>query len=141
MAVTHELKTAAPYFAAVVLGMKTFDIRFNDRKFEVGDLLYLREYVDDDYTGRAAVRRVSYVMDDPQYVVPGSVVLGLAAIDSQAVIEQILAPGCHDVTPTPGRPGNAHCAEHGFGPSTVGGECRFTTAAHIAWYILENPDA
>jgi hypothetical protein len=144
VATLHELKTSPPYFAAVALGMKTFDIRFNDREFEVGDLLHLREYdggEDGAYSGRSCVRKITYVMADPQYVLQGSVVLGIALIDAHKAIEKLVTPGCYDVVLVPGTVGHVDCGEHGGGPSTVGGECRFTTAAHIAWYILENPDA
>jgi histidine triad (HIT) family protein len=73
----HRLKTVQPYYDAVAAGMKTFDIRAADRRYEVGDLLILEEYVDLAYTGRDEHRIVTYVMSDPQYVLPGSVVLGI----------------------------------------------------------------
>jgi len=37
----HYLKTEKQYFDAVVSGEKTFEVRINDRHFEVGDEIYL----------------------------------------------------------------------------------------------------
>ena len=41
----HELKSWEEFFQDVVDDIKTFEIRKNDRKFKVGDLLVLREFV------------------------------------------------------------------------------------------------
>ena len=61
---THELKLWPPCFAAVNAGTKPFDVRENDRHFQVGDLLLLREFDPDtaDYTGHTLTRWVSYVL-------------------------------------------------------------------------------
>lgn len=71
---THELKTDPDVFAAVADGTKTHEIRFNDRGFEVGDLLHLREteFTGSQmhpgreglpliYTGREELRTVSHI--------------------------------------------------------------------------------
>lgn len=39
----HELKTDSEVFTATALGMKTFEVREDDRGFEEGDVLFLRE--------------------------------------------------------------------------------------------------
>jgi len=71
----HELKTLPAYFERVADGSKTFEIRRNDRGFQAGDTLHLREYnpagdhdkcPDDQcqtkrYTGREAFRKVGFV--------------------------------------------------------------------------------
>lgn len=69
----HELKTDPAVFDAVARGVKTHEIRLNDRNFKVGDMLVLREtrYSGAEmamypgmplvYTGRAALREVSHV--------------------------------------------------------------------------------
>lgn len=74
---THVLKTVQPYYDAVANGMKTFEVRTFDRPFEVGDPLLLREYTDGEYTGQAVQRIITYVMADPEFVLPGLVVLGI----------------------------------------------------------------
>jgi hypothetical protein len=40
----HELKTWPEYFEALREGKKTFEIRENDRGFETGDILILKEF-------------------------------------------------------------------------------------------------
>ena len=40
----HRLKTLPPYFERVQSGQKTFEIRKNDRDFQVGDILELEYY-------------------------------------------------------------------------------------------------
>lgn len=74
----HELKTWPEYFQAVWDGQKTFEIRLDDRGFQVGDELCLREYNPDTqtYTDRRAYRYISYVMRDFVGLAPGYVVLG-----------------------------------------------------------------
>jgi len=66
---THDLKVWPDFFAAIGCGDKTFEIRKNDRGYQIGDLLRLREYEPgpDEYTGREVERTVSYLIsgDDP----------------------------------------------------------------------------
>lgn len=44
MKTEHELKLDTAYFGRVASGQKTFEIRRNDRDFQVGDILLLKEY-------------------------------------------------------------------------------------------------
>lgn len=74
----HELKILPEYFDAVVSGIKPFEVRNNDRDFRVGDKLVLREWDNECfYTGRKTVKYVTYVLDAPEYLQDGYVVLGL----------------------------------------------------------------
>ena len=41
----HKLKLNAAHYDDSASGIKTFEIRKNDRNFKVGDILELREYV------------------------------------------------------------------------------------------------
>lgn len=59
----HELKTWPEFFAPLLAGDKTFEIRKDDRGYAVGDVLWLREWhkLDLKHTGRAVRRRVTYI--------------------------------------------------------------------------------
>lgn len=73
----HELKTEPSYFQAVLDGRKKFEIRKNDRDFQVGDKLILKEYDADVhvFTGRKVEVTVLYITDYEQK--PGYVVLSI----------------------------------------------------------------
>jgi len=64
----HELKTINPYFNEVWNDRKLFDVRKNDRDFEVGDVLWLREcdiHVGiASYLKREIIAEVTYVLKD-----------------------------------------------------------------------------
>jgi hypothetical protein len=46
----HELKTWPVFYDDVEAGAKCFEIRKNDRNFEVGDILHLFKYIPDSQT-------------------------------------------------------------------------------------------
>jgi hypothetical protein len=79
----HELKTWPEFFRAVVEGRKTFECRRNDRGFQAGDSLLLREYEPTRsgsaaYTGRACRCDVTYVLCGEQFgVKDGFCVMGI----------------------------------------------------------------
>ncbi|WP_196607129.1 ASCH/PUA domain-containing protein [Pectinatus frisingensis] len=70
----HKLKILPEYFEQVVTGNKSFEIRRNDRNFQIGDRLYLQELDGEKFTGRLTVRTITYITDYAQkenYVVMG----------------------------------------------------------------------
>lgn len=74
----HKLKTVNPFFNDVALGIKTFEVRKNDRNFQVGDILWLKEYIpeSESFTGKGVMVTISYVLDDENYCKKGFVILG-----------------------------------------------------------------
>jgi len=73
----HVLKTDMEVFEAVLCGEKNFEIRKNDRGFQVGDKLMLKETFHSgeemakgkplNYTGRIIRADVTYIMNGPKY--------------------------------------------------------------------------
>ena len=74
-----ELKIRQEYFESVLSRDKRFEIRKNDRNFQVGDILVLREY-EGKYTGRAAVVEVLYVLNDFEGLASGYAALSIRLI-------------------------------------------------------------
>jgi len=74
----HELKTWPAFYQAMLDGDKPFEARFNDRAYQKGDVLYLREWDPDtkQYTGRNCRKLVTYVLSG-WGVQAGHVVMGL----------------------------------------------------------------
>jgi len=65
---THELKTWPDFFEAILDGQKNFEVRYDDRGFQTGDHVYLREYDPSNggrYTGRWITARIGYVLHQP----------------------------------------------------------------------------
>ena len=60
----HRLKIKPEYFEDIVKGELTFQVRFNDRHFNKGDLLILEEFDSRGYTGRYINAEITYVLDD-----------------------------------------------------------------------------
>jgi len=67
----HRLKTLPQYFREIENGNKTFELRLNDRNFQLGDMLILQEYnLDkDELTGNQIMRIISYIMPGNQFVI------------------------------------------------------------------------
>lgn len=72
---THELKTWPKWFrdlGPLAVAPKTFEVRRDDRGFEPGDLLNLREWNPDtqEYTGKEAHGVIGYVLRDAPGIEP-----------------------------------------------------------------------
>ena len=76
----HELKTDPEVFEQSFLGLKNFEIRFNDRDFQLGDMLVLKEtkyssaQMADisgnfplEYTERELIKWVKYILHGDSY--------------------------------------------------------------------------
>jgi hypothetical protein len=64
MTTLHEVKSWPEFFAPVAKGVKTFELRRDDRGYRIGDLIRLREWEPErqEYTGREITKRIVYIM-------------------------------------------------------------------------------
>jgi hypothetical protein len=75
----HELKTWPPFFGDIIEGRKSFELRRNDRNFECGDDLRLREWNPEtkEYTGRETIRYVALILTKHEGLAEGFALMGL----------------------------------------------------------------
>lgn len=82
--IEHELKTWQSYFHALADGTKTFELRRDDRGFQVGDTLRLREteYGSGRYTGREERRVITYILrrEEDLGLIDGFAILSLGNV-------------------------------------------------------------
>lgn len=77
----HYLKIKPEYYKDVECGLKTFELRKNDRDFQVGDILMLIKLDDNgNETDQVTRVKVTYILKDcPQYgLKDGYAILGIA---------------------------------------------------------------
>ena len=76
----HELKLRREFFDYVRFGVKKFEIRKDDRGFNVGDTLVLKE-IDEagNETGRYLLRKVVYIYRG-EFCLPGYCVMSISAL-------------------------------------------------------------
>lgn len=65
--VVHDLKIEPKYFESVINGIKIFELRKNDRNFQVNDLVRLREFSNGEYTGRVIEKSITYILQGGCY--------------------------------------------------------------------------
>lgn len=78
----HYLKTYPEYFAATENGSKTFELRENDRDFQVKDVLILQEFDPDkiQFTGRIISASVTYILQGVFGLPPILCIMGIYPI-------------------------------------------------------------
>lgn len=64
----HEIKILPQYYEAVSKGNKRFELRKDDRNYQVGDIIKLREWDGKEYTGYEMITGIRYILRDcPEY--------------------------------------------------------------------------
>lgn len=88
----HNRKTTPEFFEDVRTGLKTFEIRDVDPEvgpMKVDDVLVLKEWDGEKYTGRVEVRNVSYVLVGPyrDLIPEGTQIVGMTIPDTLKFVE------------------------------------------------------
>ena len=73
----HYIKILPQHYRAIENGDKRFEVRFNDRNYQIHDILHLQEYLNGEYTGREIYATVSYILDDENFCKEGFVIMSL----------------------------------------------------------------
>lgn len=78
----HNLKTIQPYFNQIKSGEKTFELRNDDRRYSVGDLICLMEFKDGALTGPTITKEITHILRNcPEYgLMPGYCILSFKSL-------------------------------------------------------------
>lgn len=85
----HELKVWPAYFQPISNGEKSFEVRRDDRGFQKGDVLWLREFNPDafprgEYTRNAATARIDWILTGGQFgIEAGYVVMAISLVEDE----------------------------------------------------------
>ena len=77
---THYIRLAATYYDDVKAGIKTFELRKNDRDYRTGDILEMNEFADGRNTGRVIRCRVIYMLEEYTGLTDGYCILGIKVL-------------------------------------------------------------
>jgi len=78
IAMIHAIKILPVYYDAVVSNIKHFELRKDDRDYQVGDYIVLKEWSNGEYTGRETGFKIEYILRNcPEYgLMDGYCILG-----------------------------------------------------------------
>ena len=85
MSKIHELKTNTEYFEQTKKGIKPWEIRINDRDYQVGDIVILQEWDVDTkrYTHRVAHGKIIYMLDNFIGLADGYIAFSLGKVTKE----------------------------------------------------------
>lgn len=80
----HKLKVWSEYMEDLINESKTFEVRFNDRDFQLGDILILEEFdrEKNQYLNRSLKVKVTYILDNKVFnaIKDGFVIMAIKPI-------------------------------------------------------------
>ena len=87
--VVHDVKLLSEYFPLVAAGIKTCEVRKNDRGYQPGDILKLHEFDGLLLTGNIIRAKITHVLTNEEYLQEGYCVLSF----------QLENPLCSTISP------------------------------------------
>lgn len=81
---THDLKCWPEHYDAIAQGVKTLELRLDDRDYQTGDYLHLRRYepMTQAYTGAAMDVLVTHTLRGGPWLTPGYVAMSVTRVSS-----------------------------------------------------------
>ena len=73
----HHIKTIEPFYTDVKKGIKTFELRKNDRDYFEKDLVELMQFIDGKLTGQSIYVEIIYMLEDFPGIEKGYCILGV----------------------------------------------------------------
>lgn len=76
----HDIKCWPEYFQAAKAGKKPFEVRKNDRNYQIGDVLQQMEWdpISGEYSGDFITQEITYILHGGQFGIDaGYIVMGL----------------------------------------------------------------
>lgn len=103
----HRIKILPEYYTAVQVGKKNFEVRYNDRNYQIGDTVILQEWEAGRLTGNQLKRKIEYMYlgEDMYGLEKGYCVLGMKQEKEWVPVGELL--------PFPFRPIYATCRAKG----------------------------
>ena len=82
----HKIKILPQYYKATAAGNKHFELRKNDRNYQLNDYLQLNEFDGENYTGREITVYITYILKGGQYgLQEGYCILGTRLISIKKI--------------------------------------------------------
>ncbi|EPB6723331.1 DUF3850 domain-containing protein [Vibrio fluvialis] len=86
----HELKILPEYFALQISGEKRFEVRHNDRDFQIGDTVILNEWDGESYTGRCITVVITCMFTSKDLARFGAISHNLVIFGTSEELEAVL---------------------------------------------------
>lgn len=77
----HQVRLAKTYFDDVAAGIKSFELRKNDRGYKVGDILEMMEFSEGRNTGRLIRAEATYILEDYTGIEDGYCIMAIKVVE------------------------------------------------------------